>query len=119
MKFEWNVYRDNRTVFNKGCDTLCNTVLTFGIPFVGYVDVFLKPTRTFEQGYWFWSGGYGTELTSVLDYCRILGDVATVASIEVSKEEWEQTFDWDGHPDIKTTEELVGLGAKFKTYEYN
>lgn len=104
--------------FHKGCDDICNPVLTLAIPFVGGVDVYLPAKRSFQEGLWVTSSGCGGDRLSFGVYSYGDNDVMVTADIEVTQEEWDA--EWVSmeteHPRLWTDAEIKERGVSFEVW---
>lgn len=95
--------------YARGCDDLCNTVLSFSVPFVGWFSITLVE-RDFSEGWWYTSGACYSGDVATLGVTTYSGDEDLItADILVSRAEADAALGGaDGHPRIWSDSEVLG-----------
>jgi len=97
--------------YRRTCDELCNSVLTFSLPLVGYIYVFLLEKRRFEDGFWTSSSG-GPDGLGV--YTMLDDETVVFATIPMAYDGIEVAFGGDeGHPRIWTDDEVRQQASRY------
>lgn len=119
MKFRWNWDWHPMRPYNKVCDELCNPVLLFCIPLIGYLWVHLPPKRRYEDGYWYSSGSrQSPDGQGVISFTTCADDrCGTVVRAEVPAEAEEIEALWDDdHPEVWRDREVFERATLYEIF---